>query len=1161
MLAGCRAAARVRRCAGLLVSLAVWGFALAPAASAQALPLHEEWRWVQFKVDSGLPSNSVHALVEEADGTLWALTEAGLAWYDRFRWHAVGEGRFESLVPLPGGGLAGTLYGRLAFISQEGARILPLRYGGQPLRVDLVAPLDDGALVLATSRGLMRYDGGAARPMAMPVPPEEWTGTAVGLHRSRGGRVWLTLPRGVFYWEGTGWKEFTSVPMEFVEEHSYGGAAGVIHEDYRGLWTWRPGEAPRRAREGQTTGLMQALGLSPQGHGLAVFTDGMVLSREAGQWRVLDDQPDALDFPQVLYFQRDGDLWVGTDRGLYRFRANANRWDQWPTVPGVERPTVNALIRTADGAFWAGTGTGLLIRDPDGAVRHVDDALGEPLRGITGLAEDADGGVWVTSGSSFVGAYRWHQGAWSRVGPEDGLPSPIHRIRTDRRGRLWFLGINGRAVDPTRPEPGAFVLDGDRFVSFGEEDGMPSGRVYDFSEAPDGTFWFATLSGLSAFTDGVWRHWDDENGLREDRVFTVHAARDGRVWFGHQKSGLGYFGQDGRPAYFTTADGLVSDEIWEITEDADATLWFSSSDGLGSYRDGRFSSFGVAEGMHRPKCWPVLPLGDRVAVGTLGGSVMELRFDEAANPPPYVVISEPLTERDRVFARWKVHPFDGAIPMDHVETRFRLDDQPWSPWGTSREATLYGLTPGSHRLAVQAKGLFGQVAPEGISLAFRVAPPFYLQPLFVGGVGVLLGAIFILGFNLWFTRQRHVAEIRNREASLAEAQRVGRTGSFDLNLQTRRLTFSRELYRLLALDPSLEPLTLDVVFNQVISEENRQTLQRALQEAIRTGETTWLEYRFRRGDGVVRYAFTQGRCLYAEDGTPVRVVGTVQDVTARRQAEEAARAAHEALLTQQQREKERVEAELARAREDLVRHTRLATIGQVAASIAHELRNPLGAVRNAVYMLRRMVSAGREADLQDYLEIIDQEVVVANDIITELLAMSRARMPECQMVDLEKAVEEAFARVEEAGSVELDVVLNQRPYLVSADPGQLRQIFVNLFTNAVHAMQGEGRIGVAARTEEDYDVVTVHDTGPGVPPDQAALLFEPLYTTKARGTGLGLAICREIAERHGGTLYLDPDAEGPGACFRLYLPVAPPPGAAAPLDPPARHPTAHRTTP
>ena len=253
-----------------------------------------------------------------------------------------------------------------------------------------------------------------------------------------------------------------------------------------------------------------------------------------------------------------------------------------------------------------------------------------------------------------------------------------------------------------------------------------------------------------------------------------------------------------------------------------------------------------------------------------------------------------------------------------------------------------------------------------------------------------------------------------------------------------------------------------------------------------------------------------------------------------RQAEEATRKAQAELLEERQHEKEHAEAELARMRDRLVRATRLAAIGQVSASIAHDLRNPLGTVRNAAYYLERRLPKD-QPEVAEYLGIINQEIAAADRIITNLLAVARAKEPVKQHVDVGQAIREALAGTGRAKAVRLRMSLAPEPFIIRADPDQLGQVFRNLVTNAVEAMDGGGEIVVEAAREADGDSIVLRDTGPGVPQEIRETDFEPLVTTKAKGIGLGLTICRQIIEQHGGGIELI-DKDKPGAAFRIRLP-------------------------
>jgi len=274
--------------------------------------------------------------------------------------------------------------------------------------------------------------------------------------------------------------------------------------------------------------------------------------------------------------------------------------------------------------------------------------------------------------------------------------------------------------------------------------------------------------------------------------------------------------------------------------------------------------------------------------------------------------------------------------------------------------------------------------------------------------------------------------------------------------------------------------------------------------------------------------------LRGADRGVVGVIEHLKDITEYKKAEFAGRDAQERLLEQQRHETERVEAELSKLREELIQKTRLAAIGQVSASIAHDLRNPLGSVRNASYFLRRHVRK-EEPKLAEYTQIIDEEVAKADQIITNLLEMARPKVPHKQRVDLGGIIKEVLSLAEGASGVHCEMSMAPDPFVVQADPNQLRQVVGNIVDNAIEAMKGRGCFFVEACRDAGYDTIVFRDTGPGFAPDVKSTVFEPLMTTKASGTGLGLTICSKIIENHGGSIAIE-DFEGRGAAVRIRLP-------------------------
>jgi signal transduction histidine kinase len=242
-------------------------------------------------------------------------------------------------------------------------------------------------------------------------------------------------------------------------------------------------------------------------------------------------------------------------------------------------------------------------------------------------------------------------------------------------------------------------------------------------------------------------------------------------------------------------------------------------------------------------------------------------------------------------------------------------------------------------------------------------------------------------------------------------------------------------------------------------------------------------------------------------------------------------------------ELERTNRELAAARESLLRSEKLATVGQLAAGVAHEVGNPLGAIGGYASLARgRLAGAGGDPEVIDWLDRIEAETRRIDRIVRELLDFARPGAVALGPVDVAIAVESAvrLARVQRRfQGIEVELDLPPGLPRVLAEEGRLAQLFLNLLLNAGDAMSGAGRVRIRARAEANAVAVAVSDSGPGIPAADLHRVFDPFFTTKppGEGTGLGLSICHAIVESFGGTIVAKNGAGG-GAVFTLSLPLA-----------------------
>jgi signal transduction histidine kinase len=256
-------------------------------------------------------------------------------------------------------------------------------------------------------------------------------------------------------------------------------------------------------------------------------------------------------------------------------------------------------------------------------------------------------------------------------------------------------------------------------------------------------------------------------------------------------------------------------------------------------------------------------------------------------------------------------------------------------------------------------------------------------------------------------------------------------------------------------------------------------------------------------------------------------------------------------MEDQIRSLQRANRELKQAREEILRSEKLSSIGRLAAGVAHEVGNPIGAILGYTNLLTAHVEGNEEA--RDYLTRIEKEITRINTIVRELLDFSRPSASEPTHIDVNGLVEETvsfFSHQKLMASVEVETHLGEKVAMVWADPDQLKQVLINLMFNACDAMEDGGRLTIAARqtsspeageTESDGQEaevieIAVSDTGKGIPSHELKKIFDPFYTTKppGKGTGLGLAISLRIVESFGGGIHVR-TVEGQGTTFTIRL--------------------------
>jgi signal transduction histidine kinase len=228
--------------------------------------------------------------------------------------------------------------------------------------------------------------------------------------------------------------------------------------------------------------------------------------------------------------------------------------------------------------------------------------------------------------------------------------------------------------------------------------------------------------------------------------------------------------------------------------------------------------------------------------------------------------------------------------------------------------------------------------------------------------------------------------------------------------------------------------------------------------------------------------------------------------------------------------------EMRQVENELVRSEKLALLGQVADTVGHELRNPLGVMNNAIYFLQTVLADADETT-REYLGIIKDEIADAERIVSDLLDAVRTKPPRPERVEVATLIGKAVGKCDVPENVTLHLDIPDTLPAIRVDPAQMHQVFWNLITNGVEAMAGGGVLEIRAAADRAAETVTVRvtDHGSGITAEHRARLFQPMFTTKARRVGLGLVVVKNLAQANGGSVGVESEP-GRGSTFSVSLP-------------------------
>jgi PAS domain S-box-containing protein len=394
------------------------------------------------------------------------------------------------------------------------------------------------------------------------------------------------------------------------------------------------------------------------------------------------------------------------------------------------------------------------------------------------------------------------------------------------------------------------------------------------------------------------------------------------------------------------------------------------------------------------------------------------------------------------------------------------------------------------------------------------------------------------GVAVWFPdtteRKRAADEVRRSEAYLAEGQRISRTGSWAWDVASQEISFwSLEHFRIFGLDAKVKP-TYELM-RPLVHPDDVAFIEENFARVVREHVGLDQEFRILRGDGQLRHVRSVGHPVFDDRGTLVEYAGTIVDCT----------------------EQKLAEATLRATQSELVRASRLTTLGELTASIAHEVNQPLAAISAHGDAARRWLgrTSPNVGEAARAIEGVIENARRARDVIARIRSLARKADNEREVLDLNEIIREILALADgelRQNSVTLRTDFDPTLPHTFGDRVQLQQVALNLIVNGVEAIgaftEGPRELVIKTSLSDREEVhVAVQDSGIGLSEEDLQTIFEPFYTTKSHGMGIGLSISRSIIQAHNGRLWAERNKDASGITVHFTLPVRE--GLAAEGDP------------
>jgi len=1039
--------------------------------------------FTHFTNQEGLSNNRVYSLLEDSHGNLWFGTYlGGVSMYDgeSFTHFTEKEGLSSNTVR----SILEDSHGNLWFGTGGGG---VSRYNGETIThftqkeglsnnyVCSILEDSHGHFWFCTEGGgVSRYDGETFTHFT--VKEGLSSNNVRSVLEDRQGNLWFgSGDRGISMYNGESFTHFTE-----KEGLSSNRVRSILEDSHGYLWFTTDGGGVSRYDGKTFTHLTEEEGLSNN------YT-----------WPILEDSR--------------GNLWIGTWAGGVSV-YNGDTFINFTEKEGLSNNIVWSILEDSQGNHWFSTEGGGVVMYNGESYRHFTEKEGLSSRNVRSIVEDSHGNLWFGTGGS--GASMYNGKSFTHFTEKEGLSSNnVRTIMEDSHGNLWF-GTGGGGVS---------MYNGETFTHFTEKEGISNNIVRTILEDSHGNLWFGTRGGgVSKYNGEIFTHFTTREGLSSNTILSIFEDRHGNLWFGTGGGGVSkYNGQSF--TYYTENEGLSNNIVYSILEDSNGNIWLSTENGINCLVPGPdvIYTYSQQDGLKGIDFYINSVLLDSKNHVWWGSSksltMLDLNnFRIPVEPPSLqlnsIEINELFTDYHHLtnegrkeidfngVSKFYNYPLNLELPYNNNHLTFHFSAIDWTaphkikysykmeglndPWSipTSEAKADYRSMPyGTYTFKVHAIG-GAQIWSKPFEYTFTINPPWWHT--WWARMGYVIATLLIIfGLGRWRTAKLKQQQ-KELEAEVANATILIRAQKKEVENQRDEI------------------------------ESQKEEIESQRDEVLATNEA----------------------------------------------------------LEKHERELELTLENLKLTQTQLIQSEKMASVGILTAGIAHELNNPINFVSGNVNPLLRDVNdiftliekydeiiktnklegSFSEVDqlktemdftflvkeILNLLEGIEDGANRSSQIVKGLRSFSRLDEEKCQLYDVHDGIDSTLILLHNKFK---DRIAVQKEYgdleTVECFPSKLNQVFMNILTNSIQAIEGKGEIFIQTVSSAIGIKIIIKDNGKGMTPEVKEHIFEPFFTTKevGKGTGLGLSISYGIIEQHNGNVDVISEP-GKGTEFIISLP-------------------------